>query len=128
MGLVQPVRDRVEFSALQPEIRALTREDGSIFFTFRGHCHGISRESASYAADMTGIVPLISAQVCHEDAARLQPIQAIPIEVRRTELRRLPLLVEAVHKDDIGSRLVGTYKIRSIRADDAEALVIRAPG
>src|SRR3546814_20491795 len=62
------------------------------------------------------------AEIDDENAARIQPRTAIAVKLRRTELRGLPVPVEAIDKQDVAAPFVPSYEFGAVIADDLEAI------
>ena len=79
-------------------------------------------ETRPYAGQYGRMLPVMVAEIDDENAARIQPRTAIAVKLRRTELRGLPVPVEAIDKQDVAAPFVPSYEFGAVIADDLEAI------
>jgi len=83
-----------------------------------------SPKTSPYASKDGSVLPMMIAQIGNEDTARFQTRMAIAVERRRTELAWLPILVKAIHQQDIAVPRIAPHKISSILTEDLEAIIL----
>ena len=81
-------------------------------------------EAFAYARKNRGVLPLVIAQVDHEDTARIQSRMAIAVKFRRAERGGLPVLVKGIDEQDITGPCVPFDERGAILTDYPEAIIL----
>lgn len=81
-------------------------------------------EAFPYARKNRGVLPLVIAQVDHEDTARIQSRMAIAVKFRRAEPGGLPVLVKGIDEQDITGPGVPFDERGAILTDYPEAIIL----
>src|SRR6218665_3100806 len=123
MGLIKHAGGLPNCSVVKRRMPVLEGEDDLVHPSVDRHNNGSSKAS-SYASEDNSVFPMMIAQVGNEDAAWFQPGIAIAVECRRTELGWLPILVKAVHQQDIAVPRIAAHEISSVLTDDLEAIIL----